>query len=143
MYNIVYNTINNYFKSLTLNGYISYEETDKVLYLLIVLKITNEYFPGFIAEVDYKDIEKSLYKIFGTSCLIPYPRICNYSNMNKLHAKDTIDLINTITNQINIQNKNIDNFKSTVNSDLYVIQNTKVLKSDSEDETTVPDIVIK
>lgn len=142
MDNIVYESTKRYFNTLSNFGYTNYCEVVKVLYLVMINKMVYKYFPGSITEDDYRVIEKSLYNIFGTSCLVPYPQYCNYNNMDRLHAEDATDLINAITHQIEEQNMNIENFKDVVNSDLYIIKSTKVLKSEIEGEEIVPDIII-
>lgn len=142
MDDILYKTLVKYFKALSVNGYMKYPEVFKIIYMISIYKIIYDYFPSNVTENDYRTIEKSLYNIFGTSYLIPYPQYCNYNDMNKLHAQDATDLINAITHQIYEQNLNIDNFKEEVNSDLYVIKSTKVLKSEDSSEIEVDDIKI-
>lgn len=85
---IIYDSILNYFSTLSNLGYINYNDVYKLLFLVAIRDFIYNDFWEYISEEDYREIEKSLYKIFGTSCLIPYPEFCNNVNMNKLHLQD-------------------------------------------------------
>ena len=70
---IVYNSIVRYFSALSNLGYVSYEDVNSLLFLTAIQEFIYKDFRGFINEDDYREIEKALYKVFGTSCLVPYP----------------------------------------------------------------------
>lgn len=127
MDNILYNAILNYFTKLSELGYVNYKDVDKLLLLVTIQEFIYNDFRGFITEDDYREIEKCLYKIFGTSCLVPYPNYCANYTMNKLHLGD----ISELSHRVEV---NEDNIKD--------IQNTKVVKVLAEGET-IDDIVIK
>lgn len=67
------NAVNKYFHTLTSLGY----KKDKDVNNLIVLLFLEEFLCGpmsqFITEKDYNTIDKALYCLYGTSCMIPYP----------------------------------------------------------------------
>lgn len=84
MDNIVYEALKSYFNTLSVLGYESYEEVYKLIYLISILDFTYNDFKGYITEEDYRIIQDSLYCIFGTSCLIPYPQFCK---SNKITGK--------------------------------------------------------
>lgn len=127
MDNILYNSIVKYFSILSYVGYVSYKEVDKLLLLTIIQEFIYNDFRGFITENDYREIEKFLYKIFGTSCLVPYPNYCNTYTMNKLHLGD----ISELSHRVKV---NEDNIKE--------IQDTKVVKVDSSDDEEVSNIIV-
>lgn len=68
----VFNSLDRYFASLTATGYRSYSEVYKLLVMSFIEEILYR-FPGMINEKDYKILSDILEKIYGTSCLIPYP----------------------------------------------------------------------
>lgn len=123
---IVYNAIVRYFSTLSSLGYISYEDVKNLLFLTAIQEFVYKDFRGFIDANDYREIEKALYRIFGTSCLVPYPEYCNNTDMNKLHLGDISELAHrVIANEENIEE----------------IQGTKVVKVLSPYEEEVEDIV--
>lgn len=125
MDDVLYNSILKYFNTLSYTGYINYDDVDKLLLLVIIEEFIYNDFRGFITENDYREIEKFLYKIFGTSCLIPYPSYCNNYTMNKLHLGD----ISELSHRVSINEDNIEE-----------LQNTKVVKIIPSNDRTVDDI---
>lgn len=126
MDDIVYNSIVRYFSALSNLGYVSYEEVNDLLFITAVQEFIYNDFRGFIEEDDYREIEKALYKVFGTSCLIPYPKYCKNYSMNKLHLGD----ISELSHRVSINENNIKE-----------VQDTKVVKvlSDGEDIEDLPE----
>lgn len=141
MYDEVYNSLFKYFNTLSSTGYIKDDNVYKLIYIIAIVKITNEYFPGYVTQEDYKEIENSLYNLFGTSYLIPYPKLKNSTDMNKLHLNDATDLINALNYQIEKQNKEFDKFKHGINEELYDVKKVKVLKSNEDVDIDVADII--
>lgn len=74
---IIYNSIKKYFNTLQYTGYINYDEVYKLLYLIGVKEMADTDIYGSLTEEDYKEINKSINCIYGTSCLFPYPNHCN------------------------------------------------------------------
>ena len=64
---LVYNTLVQYFKLLANFGYVNYTNVYKVLFLISMQDLTTGGFRSLITEDDYRQIERALYKIFGTS----------------------------------------------------------------------------
>ena len=114
MEDIVYNSIKSYFNALSKLGYMRNEEVNKLLSLIIIEEFTYYDFRGLINKEDYMKINKSLYNLFGKSCLIPYPNFCKIKNMNKLRLGDMSELAHRVK-------INEDNIKE--------IQETKVVKT--------------
>jgi len=114
MEDIVYNSIKSYFNALSKLGYMRNEEVNKLLALIIIEEFTYYDFRGLINKEDYMKINKSLYNLFGKSCLIPYPNFCKIKDMNKLRLGDMSELAHRVK-------INEDNIKE--------IQETKVVKT--------------
>lgn len=123
---IVYNSIVRYFSTLSNLGYISYEDVNSLLFLTAIQEFIYKDFRGFINEDDYREIEKALYKVFGTSCLVPYPEYCNNTDMNKLPLGD----ISELAHRVEVNEENIEE-----------IQDTKVVKVLAPYEEEVEDII--
>lgn len=126
---IVYNSIVRYFSALSNLGYVSYEDVNSLLFLTAIQEFIYKDFRGFINEDDYREIEKALYKVFGTSCLVPYPEYCNNADMNKLHLGD----ISELAHRVEVNEENIENIEE--------IQDTKVVKVLAPYEEEVEDII--
>jgi hypothetical protein len=127
MDSIVYNSITSYFNNLKNLGYTNYNDVFNLLFLIAIQEFIYNDFRGLITEEDYRLIEKALYKIFGTSCLVPYPNYCNNTTMNKLHLGDITEL----ANRVKVNEENIEE-----------IQNTKVVKTSDSYEKDIDDLVI-
>lgn len=89
MDDFLYNTCVRYFKSLSNFGYRNYGDVKKLLFLIFINELVNTT-SLVIPEEDYDQIEKALYCVFGTSCLIPYPNYC--SGFMNLHLGDIAEL---------------------------------------------------
>lgn len=73
-----YTGLQNYFHALSIFGYKSYKEVAKLVTLLFIEELLNGNLSSFVTDDDYKTLTSVLYKLFGTSCLIPYPEYkCN------------------------------------------------------------------
>ena len=92
MEDIIYNAITNYFTTLRYTGYVKKDDVDKLLLLIFLYEFTYWDFRGYISKEDYSSINNALYKIFGKSCLVPYPNFCKIKDMNKLHIGDISEL---------------------------------------------------
>lgn len=107
MDNILYTVISRYFNILSKFGYVSYNEVYNILYLILIRDFVYNDFYGYITEDDYRHIEKSLYCLFGKSCLIPYPdfimgtlNLGSVSELAYMVKKNTED-ISKVVNDVN------------------------------------------
>lgn len=123
---VVYNSIVRYFSTLSNLGYVSYEDVNSLLFLTAIQEFIYKDFRGFINEDDYREIQKALYKVFGTSCLVPYPEYCNNTDMNKLNLGD----ISELAHRVEVNEGNIEE-----------VQDTKVVKVLAPYVVEVEDIV--
>ena len=146
MYDINYLTLCRYIKSLSNRGYIKGAELKKILYINALFKITQEYFPKYITDNDFRDLEHSLYYILGSSCNVPYIKLIDGTTMNKLHLRDAHLYINYLEHKFeDLQSDFADKFeeqKNEIHDDISNIKATKVLKSEQSEEITVDDIII-
>lgn len=84
--NIAYTSISNYFQALSTFGYKGYKEVNKLLVLLFIEELLRSSLNIYISEEDYKAITNTLYCLFGSTCLIPYPEfIVNTSLVQALN----------------------------------------------------------
>ena len=88
MDNVVYESIKRYFTSLSMFGYKSYNDTYKLLYIISIRDFIYNDFRELITEDDYRIIEKSLYNVFGTTCLLPYPGSQRASSISLFSSKN-------------------------------------------------------
>lgn len=89
MDDLLYNACLRYFTSLSHYGYRNEEEVKKLLLYVYIHELVNTTSVS-ISEEDYKHIENALYCLYGTTCLIPYPKYCE--NPMYLHLGDIVEL---------------------------------------------------
>lgn len=77
MVNYVYKALCKYFAHLCHTGYMSQDAVDKLLILTFIQRMVDCDFRGYLNEEDYNKINKALYKLYGTSCLLSYPEYFN------------------------------------------------------------------
>lgn len=79
---ILYNALSKYYHALSLKGYMPEIDSDKLLVLIFLRDFILNDYRELIKEKDYHVIEEALDCIYGTSCLIPYPK---YLKMGRLY----------------------------------------------------------
>lgn len=90
MENFVYEAIAHYFKALSYFGYYKQADVQKLIVLIFYHVLLDHDYRGFVKEEDYKDIDKALNCLYGTTCLIPYP---DYLKMGKLKLGEITELL--------------------------------------------------
>ena len=126
MDDVLYTVLNNYFSTLSKLGYMSYNNVYNIIFLIAIEEFVYNDFDGIITEEDYRAIYNALYKVFGTTCAIPFPKHCN--NMSTLHLTDISQLAYRVK-------KNEESIKE--------IENTKVIKpKDDSTQIEVNDITL-
>lgn len=85
-----YDGINNYFNTLATLGYKNYEEVSKLLVLLFIEEFIKGPFSLYIDEDDYKVITNTLYNLYGSTCLIPYPEYSSGTSLIQSLNTDTV-----------------------------------------------------
>lgn len=63
-----------YYNALHQFGYKSYKDVDKLLAYIFIDDLLKGPMRVYITEKDFRIISKALYCLFGNSCLIPYPK---------------------------------------------------------------------
>lgn len=71
--NDVLNSINKYFHSLSNLGYKKDKDVNNLIAYLFIEELLCGPMSQFITDADYNSIDKALYCLYGTSCMIPYP----------------------------------------------------------------------
>lgn len=89
MDDVLYESCLRYFTSLSNYGFRNDEEVKKLLFYVFIQELVNTT-SIVISEEDYKHLENALYCIYGTTCLIPYPKYCE--NPMYLHLGDITEL---------------------------------------------------
>lgn len=89
MDSIVYDALSRYYHTLEVKGYLSDINVNKLLILCFYKDFIFDDYRGLISKDDYVKIEKALYCLFGTTCLIPYP---DYLKMNKAYLGQVSEL---------------------------------------------------
>lgn len=73
---ILYKTLKDYFRTLSLTGYKSYDVVNKILILSFIEELTNTELRHFLTDNDYKLMTDLLYQLFGSTCEISFPTNC-------------------------------------------------------------------
>lgn len=142
MDNVVYESIKRYFTSLSMFGYKSYNDTYKLLYIISIRDFIYNDFRGLITEDDYRIIERSLYNVFGTTCLLPYPQFCKSKGMNDLHLGSITELSHMVqrTQELFEQYKQdisgtVDTYEQNVDKKIDTLETTIDEYKTSTDQT--------
>jgi hypothetical protein len=70
--NTTFESLVKYFNCLSVNGYCSYSEVDKIITLLAINDLLNTY---VFTEKQYRLIQSTLACLFGGSCVVSHPNI--------------------------------------------------------------------
>ena len=142
MDNVVYESIKRYFTSLSMFGYKSYNDIYKLLYIISIRDFIYNDFRGLITEDDYRIIGRSLYNVFGTTCLLPYPQFCKSKGMNNLHLGSITELSHMVqrTQELFEQYKQdisgtVDTYEQNVDKKIDTLETTIDEYKTSTDQT--------
>lgn len=78
---IAYSSITTYFNTLAKFGYKSYEDVYRMLVLFYIDDIVSGVYDVIPTEDEYRTMMKSLYCLFGSDCMIPYPKYYNEDSL--------------------------------------------------------------
>lgn len=73
--------IQKYFTSLSYFGYKKYSDVDRLLVLMFIEETLANDFAQFITEEDYRIITDALYCLYGSNCMIDFPKFSNYDSL--------------------------------------------------------------
>lgn len=74
MDNILYIALSRYFNALSKLGYMSHSDVDKIIVLMFIRDLLEDNCNKFMTEETQRNIDNVLYCIYGTTCLISYPK---------------------------------------------------------------------
>ena len=117
MDSIIYDALSSYYHALELKGYMSNSHAMKLLLLIFYRDFVFHDYRGLISRDDYLLIERALDRLWGSTCLIPYP---DYLKMGKLHLGEITELASRVR----------------------TLEDTDVLKAFDADGTGDSDIII-
>lgn len=93
---ITFEAVNKYFTHLSNVGYFSQSNIDKLLLLTFIQEMIDNDFRGLISEEDYDYINKALYCLYGSSCLIPYPDYYNTKRRRTMYIGSISELTHRV-----------------------------------------------
>lgn len=93
---ITFEAVNKYFTHLSNVGYFSQSNIDKLLLLTFIQEMIDNDFRGLILEEDYDYINKALYCLYGSSCLIPYPDYYNTKRRRTMYIGSISELTHRV-----------------------------------------------
>lgn len=73
MDNLLYNSFSKYVKTLTKTGHIDNDVSDKLLVVSFLYDFIKCECKDYILPVDLEEINKALYCLYGSNCIIEYP----------------------------------------------------------------------
>lgn len=95
MDNIIYTALSRYYHALELKGYMPYIDTVKLLILIFYHDFMYKDFRSNISQEDYYLIERALYCLYGSNCLIPYP---DYMKTGQLKLGEITEMATRLRN---------------------------------------------
>ena len=93
---ITFEAVNKYFTHLSNVGYFSQSNVDKLLLLTFIQEMIDNDFRGLVSEEDYDYINKALYCLYGSSCLIPYPDYYNTKRRRTMYIGSISELTHRV-----------------------------------------------
>lgn len=115
----VYNSLTSYFTSLKNIGYRKQSDVNKLLVFITIQEVLDNDFRGLVSEEDYDIINKALYCLYGSTCLIPYP---DYYNKKTTRIMDTGSMYE-LTHRI----ENLEKDTAAMSTDLETIKDKPIL----------------
>lgn len=96
MVDFEYNILLNYFKHLSNTGYYKQTELNKMLLYITILDLLMNDFRGLVNSEDYNIINKALYCLYGSSCLIPFPDYYNNKTKKIMYVGSLSELVHRV-----------------------------------------------
>ena len=111
MVNDVYGSVHRYFNTLTNTGYVKQKDVDKLLLYTSIQELLDNDFRGLVTEEDYQYINRALYCLYGSTCLIPFPDYYNNKNKRVMYIVSMSELAHRVEvlegNIENLYNKEV------------------------------------
>lgn len=109
MVNNVYNSINSYFNHLGNVGYQKQSDVNKLILYTFIQDLLDKDFRGYVNEKDYGIINRVLYCLYGSTCLIPYPDYYNSKNNKVMY----LGSVSELANRVAVLEKDVENINDT------------------------------
>lgn len=97
---MMYNSLSSYYNALEKKGYMSFEDSKKLLVLLFYMDFIYHDYDALISREDYQLIERALNCLYGSSCLIPYPEYLEMARMQLGEISELVQRINNMENAV-------------------------------------------
>lgn len=92
----VYNSLTSYFTSLKNIGYRKQSDVNRLLVFIAIQELLDNDFRGLVSEEDYDIINKALYCLYESTCLIPYPDYYNNRTMRTMYTGSMSELAHRV-----------------------------------------------
>lgn len=120
-------TLDKYFALVASVGYLNYSTVYDILFLIAVVEFAYSDVESLLTDKDYKSIQNAIYKVFGTHCILPFPKHC--CCMDSLHLSDVSHLSQDV---------------KYLKDRMEQVENTKVVKTKANDPAyEMDDITVK
>lgn len=100
MFDDLWSSLTHYFNALKWFGHRSERDTNKLTIYTFLIELLTGDMRDYITEADYRAIEKALYCLYGSSCLISYPQ---YQNEDYLFGRYNMHPTMRITEDSNVR----------------------------------------
>lgn len=131
---MTYQAISKYFTHLSNVGYFNQSNVNKLLLLTFIQELVDYDFRGLISEEDYNDINKALYCLYGSSCLIPYPDYYNTKRRRTMY----IGSISELTHRVEALEESIEGGGGSI-TDKAIIVPTLIIEDDNSANPSTDD----
>lgn len=74
-------SLNIYFKTLSVLGYMNYNNVNKLIVLIFIQEMLKGLFSNVLSEADLQTIQRVVSNIYGRACLLPFPQIDRQSDL--------------------------------------------------------------
>ena len=109
-----YNSLMYYFTSLKNIGYRKQSDVNNLLIFTTIQELLDNDFRGLVSEEDYNIINKALYCLYGSTCLIPYPDYYNNRTMRTMYTGSMSELahrVNSLEKDTDAMATDLENIK--------------------------------
>lgn len=101
MEEVIYKSLQRYFTRLKQVGYQNYNTVNKIIAIIAIQKmLEDEHMALMFSDCDLRTIEKVLYKLYGSECIIPFPYNGNISKEQPEKYPDIIPVETPIPSKV-------------------------------------------
>lgn len=92
----VYNSLNKYFIHLGNTGYVKQSSVERLLLFTLIQEFVDNVLGLYLTKEDYLEINKALYCLYGSDCMIEYPDYYNPKTKRVMYTGGCSDLLSRI-----------------------------------------------